>query len=110
MFVVHRCLWSVENHHHCDSHKMARNMSVVNNPERGFAKSVLSLFYVSKCCGIIPFDIFAYKSYAIFMTNTWGKWYSIVCITLYTVYYHFILTNMYFIKPGTEAGKFSFFT
>lgn len=83
---------------------MARRIAKV--PEKGFAKSISALFYVSKCFGIIPFDLFAYQRDKLFIPTSVSSFFSTFCIIFYAVYYHFILTNMYFTKPGTEAGEF----
>lgn len=85
---------------------MARNMSIVKGPEKGFAKSVSTLFYFSKVAGIVPFDFFTYQRYNIFASTAIGTFISIIFLVFYATYYHFILTSMYFTKPGTDAGEF----
>lgn len=84
---------------------MARATKDSISEEKGFAKCVSTLFYITKFSGIVPFDLFIYKRSKAFVLSTIGTWLSIGCATFYLSYYNYLLARMYFTLPISAIGK-----
>lgn len=84
---------------------MARATNNSISEEKGFAKCVSTLFYITKFSGIVPFDLFIYKRSKAFVLSTIGTWLSIGCATFYLSYYNYLLARMYFTLPISAIGK-----
>lgn len=87
------------------SSEMAKTVNDVKCGEKGFTRCVSILFYISKLCGAVPFDLFTYQRSNAFTLSTAGTCFCIVCVIFYASYYHYLLARMYFTLPGTGAGK-----